>query len=78
VVSEYRPGARWRPRRLSAGQGALALLAHTVSARRRPERALAALRQVVAVAPVLKGVRGEAKEVAGVILGELAGTRVGA
>jgi hypothetical protein len=75
VVSEYRPGARWRPRRLSAGQGALALLAHTVSARRRPQRALAALRQVVAAAPVLKGARGEAKEVTGVILGGLAGTR---
>ena len=33
IVSEYKAGARWRPRQLSAGKGALAVLAHTVSAR---------------------------------------------
>jgi hypothetical protein len=38
-VGEYRAGARRRPRRLTAGQGVLALLAHTVAARRDPARA---------------------------------------
>lgn len=68
VVSEYREGARWRPCRLSGGRGLLALLANTISARRQPEVALDTLRQLAAHAPVLKGVRGEAKEVASLIL----------
>lgn len=68
VVSEYKEGGRWRPRRLSAGQGVLALLAHTVSTRRQPERALPVLQQVVLHAPVLKGARGEAQEVVTAIL----------
>jgi hypothetical protein len=63
MVTEYRTGATWRPRRLSAGRGALALLANTVSARSYPDRALAVLHRVVARAPVLKGPRGEAKAV---------------
>ena len=62
VVSQYKRGAHWRPRRLSAGQGLLALLSHTVSARHRPRVALPTLREVVGDAPVLEGVRGEAKE----------------
>lgn len=60
VVSRYKPQAQCRLRRLSAGQGALALFANTVCARTRPERAMDALKQVVIAAPVLKGVRGEA------------------
>ena len=49
----------------------MAPLAHTVSASRKPERALTALRQVVLDALVLTGVRGEAAEVAEVLLGRL-------
>jgi len=64
AVSEYREGGRWRPRALSPGQGALALLENTVSARRRPRAALEVLQQVVSQAPVLKGPRGEAEEAA--------------
>ncbi len=63
VVSWYRPGAKWRPRRLSAGQGMLQLLANTVSARRQVERTLLTLQQVTTHAPVLKGARGEAREI---------------
>ena len=62
VVSHYRRGARWRPRQLSRGEGALALLANTVSARVQPETALSTLRHVVKEAPVIKSVRGEAGE----------------
>jgi hypothetical protein len=68
AVSPYRQGARWRPRRLTPGQGVLALLANTVPARERPAAALAALQRAVVAAPVLKGARGEASEVAGVLL----------
>jgi hypothetical protein len=59
-VGEYREGARWRPRRLTRGQGVLALLAHTVAARRQPAQALAVLERVAAHATVLQGTRGEA------------------
>ncbi|HSF31671.1 MAG TPA: hypothetical protein VLK82_14505, partial [Candidatus Tectomicrobia bacterium] len=63
VVSEYRPEAVWRPRRLSAGRGVLALLANTVSARRQPAAALSTLQQVAAQATIIAGKRGEACEV---------------
>lgn len=62
ALSEYRPGSRWRPRRLSEGHGLLALLSHTVPARRRPGFALQTLKQVVAGTPVLKSRRGEARQ----------------
>jgi hypothetical protein len=63
IVSQYKPGATWRPRCLSAGEGALAMLENTVSARREPQAALSTLRRVVAASSVLKGARGEAKQV---------------
>lgn len=68
VVSEYQPGARWRPRLLSPGQGVLALLANTIAARRQPEVALATLRQAVSHAQILRGARGEATAMADAIL----------
>lgn len=71
IVSQYKPGARWRPRRLSAGEGALAMLENTVSARREPQAALATLRRVVAESSVLKGTRGEAHQVVDFILNAL-------
>jgi len=68
IVSQYEPNSRWRPRRLSAGEGALALLENTVSARREPQAALATLRRVVASSVVLKGKRGAAQSVVDFIL----------
>jgi len=73
AVTGYRPGARWRPRRLPPGQAILALLANTVPARRRPKVALATLLRVVSRAPVLKGVRGEAEEVLAAMLEQIPG-----
>ena len=72
VATSYREGARWRPRQLLPGRAVMALLDHTVSVRRKPERALTTLRQVVADAQALKGVRGEAIETAENLLGRLA------
>jgi hypothetical protein len=71
IVSSYKPGARWRPRLLSPGQGALALLDNTVSIRREPASALPALKNVVSSATVLKGARGEAGETVDFILRNL-------
>jgi hypothetical protein len=62
VLTGYREGARWQPRRLSPGRAAIELLNHCVSARRGPQLVLTALRQVVAGALVFKGVRGEARD----------------
>ena len=63
LMTQYKRGARWRPRKLTAGRGVLEMLFNTVSARRSPERALATLQRVAAQADVLKGVRGNAAEV---------------
>ena len=71
IVSKYRPGAKWRPQQVSAGEGALALMANTVSVRRQPETTLATLRKVVARAPVFKGTRGEARQVIDFIFEQL-------
>jgi hypothetical protein len=68
AVTQYRPGARWRPRALTAGQAALALLDNTVPALRKPAAVLDALQQVVSHAALLKGARGEAEEAAEALL----------
>jgi hypothetical protein len=72
LISEFKEGARWQPRPLSPGNGALALLSNTVPARRTPARALAVLQRVVSRATVLKSRRGEAGAVASNILDILA------
>jgi hypothetical protein len=68
LSSRFKRGATWRPRRVSAGGGVLALLANAVPARRDPGRTLAILRRVVLGAQVLRGTRGDAAEVAGTLL----------
>jgi hypothetical protein len=68
LLSRYKPGATWQPRRLSAGEGALALFANAVPARRQPGRTLAALRPLVLRAQMLKGQRGEAAEIVQTVL----------
>jgi len=62
IVSRYKAGARWRPGELSAGQGALELLANAIPARRKPEVVIPTIQQAVSAAVILKGLRGEAKE----------------
>ena len=62
LLANYKSGATWRPRKLTAGKAVLELLWNTVSARRDPERALNSLRQGVAHASVMKGARGEAEQ----------------
>ena len=73
LMTQFKSGARWRPRKLSAGRGVLEMLFNTVSARRSPERALATLQRVAAQADVLKGVRGNATEVVDALLKRVEG-----
>ena len=68
IVTRYKAGKRWRPRRLSAGQAVLELLANTVPARRKPKVVIPTLQNAVSEAIALKSVRGEAKDTAGLIL----------
>jgi hypothetical protein len=60
LVTQYDKGAVWRPRRISQGEGVLALLTNTASARRNPKRALKTFSATVVGARILKGPRGEA------------------
>ena len=71
LMTKYQTSATWRPKKLTPGKAVLELLDNTVSARRDPEAALSALRQVVADAEVLKGVRGEAEQTVPAILRRL-------
>jgi hypothetical protein len=72
AVTEYRPNGRWSPRPLSPGQSALALLANSVPARRRPAEVLETLQRVAATATSLSTVCGEAKQTADLLLARLA------
>jgi hypothetical protein len=60
AMSQFREGARWRPKRLTAGRGMLELLDNTFSARQAPERAIDILGRVASGATVMKGKRGDA------------------
>lgn len=68
AITRYEKGAEWAPERREAGEGALALLEHTIPARSRPAEALAAVQRAAAAALVLKGTRGEATTAAAILL----------
>src|SRR5215210_129987 len=71
VITCYVPGADWAPRQLSAGEAALAVLSHTVTARTRPDEAIRAIGRAVENAVALEGERGEAHELAPRLLAQL-------
>ncbi|MDQ5847286.1 MAG: hypothetical protein M3539_18525 [Acidobacteriota bacterium] len=76
VMTKFREGASWRPRKLSPGKGVLEMLNNTVSARRDPERALSTLEVVASQADVLKGIRGQASEMVPALLRRIEKTRM--
>lgn len=78
VITAYQSGASWNPRRVSAGQGVLGLLANTVAARRHPEAAITTLTRTIANAAVLEGVRGEAEETTVALLDSIVPPNAGA
>jgi hypothetical protein len=69
VVTEYKAGARWRPRKLTPAHAMLALMDNTVAARRAPEQSVPILKQVVSRATSVKSKRGEATTVVAPLLG---------
>lgn len=71
VVAGYKPGSRWHPRTLSAGQAVLALMERTVPVRLRPAFALRVLERAVAEAITIEGRCGEAVQIAGSLLRRL-------
>jgi len=68
VFSAFDPESRWRPRKLSPGRGALAVLLNTVPARRKPRNALEVIQRLVSSATIVTSKRGEASETAAAIL----------
>jgi hypothetical protein len=71
IATRFRPGAEWQPRQLTAGAGALAMLEHAVPAQARPEQTLRVLKMALQGAVILEGERGEATDVACVLLDTL-------
>ena len=71
VITEYRPGARWRPRALSNGEALLGLMENTVAARQPPQRTLPFLRQAVLRARAIHSRRGDAHAIVERLIAEL-------
>lgn len=67
--TRHEPGAIWNPKSLSAGEGLLALLAHTVRAQAAPSRSLQVLARVAETATGVESLRGEAEDTAALLLG---------
>lgn len=64
VLSKFKKGSVWRPRRLSRAKGLMALIAETVPIRTSPNFTLAVLNRVASSAIFLRSNRGEASDAA--------------
>jgi hypothetical protein len=71
IVTSYRPGAEWQPRRLSPGEAAMALLSNAVPARERPKEVVRAVSRAADGAIAIESFRAEAATVAPLLLAEL-------
>ncbi|HEY1774555.1 MAG TPA: hypothetical protein VGG41_00220 [Solirubrobacteraceae bacterium] len=71
VLTRYRPGTDWRPQPISPGEGAVAMLANTVPAQRRPGDSLRTVTRALRASSVLVGDRGEAAEAASALYDRL-------
>ena len=71
LVTSYRGGSRWRPRRLTAGPALLALMRHTVAARGSPAHSMPILKQAVTGTTAFAGLRGEARPLVSAVLRQL-------
>jgi hypothetical protein len=71
VVTNYRPDAEWRPRLLTPGEGAMALVANAVPARERPAEVMRAVKRSSEGALAIESERGEADVIAPLLLKEL-------
>jgi hypothetical protein len=71
AVTTFRPGSEWAPKSLTTGEGALQLLAHAIPARDRPTETMRAVTLAARNAILLEGDRGEADNVAPLLLAAL-------
>jgi hypothetical protein len=71
VITNFKRGAKWNPQRLTAGAGAAALLERAVPARERTEEVMRTVSNAAQRAVVIRSDRGEADEVAPLLLEEL-------
>ena len=73
VSTHFHAGADWEPQRLTGGAAALELMSGTVTVWTRPDESLKTVsRMLEGGAVLLKGERGEADEIAGMLLEQLA------
>jgi hypothetical protein len=72
AFTSYRPGVATALRARTAGEGAVKLLEHSVAARSRPERVLAAVRRAATNAVIFEGERGDARQAASALLSQQA------
>jgi len=70
LVTSYRAGARWRPRRLTPAPTLLALMRHTVAARGNPKHSMPILKHAVSGGIALAGLRGEARPLVSAVRGQ--------
>jgi hypothetical protein len=71
VTTHYQSGAQWHPSEISPGAAILALLDNTLVARLRPQFAMSILAAVVSATVAIQSQRGEAAEVAIMLLEQL-------
>jgi len=64
LITEYKKNARWKPKKLSNGQGIMEILPHTLPIRNKPEFTLNVLNNVAERAIITKTKRAEADETA--------------
>lgn len=70
LATHYEAGAHWQPESLSPGLAVMALISHTVTARKEPALAMSCLSACVREASCWSGARGEAGETARMILAQ--------
>lgn len=68
LITSHKFGTPWQPVACQPGEGALALLEHTIPARTRSAQALSTIRRLVQHARVISGTRGDARQVAEALL----------
>jgi len=77
VLTRFRKGGQWRPHSVTAGRAVLALAKNAVAIRRQPERVLSFLCRALLGVPTLETERGEASNIAQLILREAGKLRFG-
>jgi len=68
LITEYKRNAKWQPQELSAGQGIMEILPHTLPIRNKPEFTLNVLNNVAERAIITKTKRAEAKVTARLLI----------